>query len=222
MALSYHRGSLSLKPSRRLPLASPGLGVGHSLIPDEIPWSSGLPFRLCTRESRLGEEREDWTLRRKPVVSTTVTSKALHDLAPGNFSDLIFFAAHLFILNPPGLLTWVLVFWICSRLPCTSRTWLWSTRDSNGHISYSSFRILLICYLEISPGSSSLSPKAGLGATLPYLVSLKHFSYCMVITCLHLCLHNENRTSLGARILSWSLMYYTTTEAINRCSIIIF
>ena len=105
MALSYHWGSLSLKPSRRLPLPSPGLGVGHSLIPDEIPWSSGLPFRLCTRESCLGEEREDWTLRRKPVGSTTVTSKALHDLAPGNFSDLIFFAAHLFILNPPGLLT---------------------------------------------------------------------------------------------------------------------
>lgn len=39
-------------------------------------------------------KREDWKLRRKPAGFTTVTNRVLRDLAPANFSGLIF-ATHL-------------------------------------------------------------------------------------------------------------------------------
>lgn len=102
IALSYHWGRLSLKPSRGLPLTSPWLGLGHGPISHERAWNSWLLFRHMTmckiiplkRTERIGSSEGNqwgplqWLLRsfKTWFLPTSLASS---------------FATHLFILDPP-------------------------------------------------------------------------------------------------------------------------
>lgn len=101
-ALSYHWGSLSLKPSSGLPLTSPCLGLGHRPISHERAWNSRLLFRhmsLCKtiplkRAERIGStERNQW----RPLE--WLLRSFMTWLLPTSLTSS--FATHLFILNPP-------------------------------------------------------------------------------------------------------------------------
>ena len=167
---SYHWGNLSLKPSRRLPLPSLGLRMGHRLIPDEIPWSSGSPLRLWTRGScwqgqwgakeKIGssegnQQGPPWWPARGFLTWLLATSMALFSCHSASYTQSSR-SAHPSFVSRYAVKS--LVHLEPSSKACC---WLWPRRHFYRHISYSSFRIHLICYLVISPGSSSWSPQAG-------------------------------------------------------------
>lgn len=106
IVFSYHWGSVSLKTSRRHPLASPKLELRLRPVPewDSLEQGASLLAHGSVEGSSQGDNREDWKLRRKPTGSTIATNKRLPDLASAT-SLTLSSATHLFVLDLAALLT---------------------------------------------------------------------------------------------------------------------